>query len=122
MDIDSSSLLFSQTIDLLNFKTFSLTSYGLIENYDNEIVPLLHRMLNLKNLTLYLRIDYQYRFIDPIDFLDRCSIHLSQLNSFKFYLSVINIQNHFVQYLSPNNRKMKYENISAMFKSIKNIL
>lgn len=43
-----------------------------------------------------------------------CSLHLSKFNSFKFYLSTINNQNHFIKYLSKNNRKMKYENISDM--------
>jgi hypothetical protein len=110
MDIDS--LLVSNMADLPNLKSFSLICYVLIENYDNEIVSLLHRMLNLEKLTLYLRIDYQYRFIDPIDLLNQFSTHLSQLNSFKFYLSVINNQNHFIKYLSNNNRNMKYQQTS----------
>jgi len=97
---------------LPNLKTFSLISYGLIKNYDNDIVSLLRHMLNLEKLILYLRIDYQHRFIDPIDLLNQFSMHLPQLSSFKFYLSIINDQSHFVNYLSNNNRNMKYQQTS----------
>lgn len=107
--MDMHSSLVSNMTDLPNLKSFSLICYNLIGNYGNEIVPLLHRMLNLEKLTLYLRIDYQYRFIDPIDLPNQFSTHLSRLNSFKFYLSVINNENHFVKYLSNKSKNMKYE-------------
>ena len=107
MDVESS--LVSNTTDLPNLKSFSLICYSLIEHYRNEIVSLLHRMFNLEKLTLYLRIDYQYRFIDPIDLPNQLSTHLSQLNSFKFYISVINNENHFVKYFSKKSQNMKYE-------------
>ena len=110
MDIDSS--LVSNMTDLPNLKSFSLICYSSIENYGNEIVSLLHRMLNLEKLTLYLCIDYQYRFIDTIDLLNQFSTHFSRLKSFKFYLSIVNNENHFVKYLLNNNRNMKYQQTS----------
>ena len=78
MNTDSS--LVSNITDVPNLKSFSLICYSLSENYENEIVSLLHRMLNLEKLSLYLRTDYQYRFIDPIDLPNQFSAHLSNKN------------------------------------------
>ncbi|CAF1139914.1 unnamed protein product [Rotaria sordida] len=55
------------TIDnnaLLNLKCFSLTIYDLSYGYDTQIVPLVRRMRNLEELTLYLCIKNRTRFVD----------------------------------------------------------
>ena len=79
--------------------------YGLIEENDNKVVSLLRRMLYLEKLTLYLRVDCQNTFTDPISLLNQFSMHMLQLRSFKFYLSTDNNRNDLVRYLSNNDLK-----------------
>jgi hypothetical protein len=56
--------------------------------YDDEIIPLLHRMINLEELTLFLsvlRIDST--FIDGIQLYDQILIYMPQLNKFTFNIN-----------------------------------
>ncbi|CAF1289958.1 unnamed protein product [Rotaria sordida] len=119
MDLDSS--IVHNLDDLPNLKCFSLIHYGLIEEYNNINKYLLHRMLYLEKLTLYLRIACQPVFIDPISIINQFSMHMSQLNSFKFYLkSTENNRNVMVRYLSNNNIK-RYNN-NKEYKDLSDII
>ncbi|CAF0953342.1 unnamed protein product [Adineta steineri] len=123
---NSVSELYSSTIfvqianHLPKMKCFSLIYYGLIKEYDNKFISLLRRMLYLKKLTLYLRIGIQNRFIDPIYIINELSTCMSQLQSFKFYLSSDNTRDNLIHHMPTNNIQQNYMNIG--FKEIWNIV
>ncbi|CAF4593543.1 unnamed protein product [Rotaria socialis] len=50
--------------DLPNLKCFSLQYESLTDEYDNQVVPLLRRMRNLEDLTLYIQIHKRNRLVD----------------------------------------------------------
>ncbi len=65
-----------------------MTSIEYTIKYDDEIIPLLHRMINLEELTLFLsvmRIDSTY--IDGIQLHDQILIYMPQLNKFTFNIN-----------------------------------
>ncbi|CAF5184012.1 unnamed protein product, partial [Rotaria magnacalcarata] len=75
------------TKKLPNLKCFSFTSFGHTYEYDNLIVPLLCRMINLEELKLYLlvrRMDSTY--IDGYQLYDQFLIYMTQLKKFTFYI------------------------------------
>jgi len=81
---------------------FSLTSHAITDGYDDQIVRLLRRMINLKNLALYLNTRRRV-FIDRIHF-DRMIFHrISQLNSFTFHISTTMSTYDTNQFLSAND-------------------
>ena len=66
-------------------KYFSLTSFNRTNYYEDLIVPLLCRMINLEELKLYLsviRCDSTY--IDGIQLYDQFLIYMTQLKKFTF--------------------------------------
>jgi hypothetical protein len=68
-------------------KCFSFTSFEHTYEYDNLIVPLLCRMINLEELKLYLlvrRLDSTY--IDGYQLYDKFLISMAQLQKFTFYI------------------------------------
>jgi hypothetical protein len=68
--------LFSIIQDSLpNLKCFSLTSYRGTRGYDILVVPLLRRMLNLEELTLYLHILGGSIFISGSDLDNEILVH-----------------------------------------------
>ncbi|CAF0853120.1 unnamed protein product [Adineta steineri] len=73
--------------DLPSLKVFSLTSYDDTDQYDMLVVPLLQRMLNLEELTLYLRVTRRTIFIDGTHIYNKILIHMLQLHTFTFYIS-----------------------------------
>ncbi|CAF1036506.1 unnamed protein product [Rotaria sordida] len=79
----------SATIDstkkLPKLKHFTLCSYARTVAYDNRIVRLLRRMINLEELILFLsiiRTDSNY--IDGIQLYDSILIYMARLNKFTF--------------------------------------
>ncbi|CAF4082841.1 unnamed protein product [Rotaria sordida] len=79
----------SGTIDnkkkLPKLKHFSLTSYPHIFLYDNLIIPLLRRMINLEELILYLSIIRSNKnYIDGSQLYDDILIYMPRLNKFTF--------------------------------------
>lgn len=54
--------------------------------YDTRILPLLHRMSNLTHLTLDIRTQNRSRFIDGTHLEKEIISHMSQLNTFDFYI------------------------------------
>jgi hypothetical protein len=65
-----------------------LTSIAATTHYDDQIVPLLRRMINLKELTLFLSVLKSYStFIDGIQLHDQFLIYMPQLNKFTFSIN-----------------------------------
>ncbi|CAF2805636.1 unnamed protein product [Rotaria sp. Silwood2] len=57
-------------------------------HYDDQIIPLLRRMINLKKLTLFLSVLTRYwTYIDGIQLHDQILIYMSQLNKFTFSIN-----------------------------------
>ncbi|CAF1591048.1 unnamed protein product, partial [Adineta steineri] len=75
-------------IKLPKLKYFSLTSFSFIHHFDEYIIPLLHRMINLEELILFLTvIRTDSTFIDGIELYDQVLVHMSQLNKFIFSIN-----------------------------------
>ncbi|CAF4029928.1 unnamed protein product [Rotaria sordida] len=72
--------------DLPNLKCFSLKCYHSIDQYDDKILPLLHRMSCLEKLTLYIRINNRNTFIDDTHLQNEIFLHMPRLHSFTFYI------------------------------------
>ena len=71
-------------------KCFSFTSFDYTYDYDNLIVPLLCRMINLEELKLYLlvrRLDSTY--VDGYQLYDQFLIYMTQLKKFTFYIKTV---------------------------------
>ncbi len=66
-------------------KYFSLTYYITAE-YDTHVVPLLRRMCNLQELTLYIYVNNRATFVDGKHLHDEILIHMRQLQTFTFYI------------------------------------
>ncbi|CAF3327609.1 unnamed protein product [Rotaria sp. Silwood2] len=89
-----SSLTINNTENLPNLKCFSLYSDIDTSFYDQLIVPLLHRMLNLEKLNLYLIICGKKTFIDGNDLKKNIINHMPQLNKFTFNIrSTVRLHN-----------------------------
>ncbi len=67
-------------------KCFSLKSYSLTNQYDDQILPLLRRMPFLEKLTLYLRIENRDIFIDKTHLENEIYVYMPRLHSFTFYI------------------------------------
>ncbi len=83
------SLFFFQN-ELCNLKCFSLICYDTTCLYDELVVPLLHRMSHLEELTLYVRIAYRYTFVDGHHLHDEILLHMPRLRRFTFYIRTNN--------------------------------
>jgi hypothetical protein len=77
--------------DLPNLKCFSLICYRGTRGYDNLGLPLLRRILNLEELTLYLHIMGGSTFISGGDLENEILIHMPQLYTFSFYMVSQNV-------------------------------
>ncbi|CAF1320300.1 unnamed protein product [Rotaria sordida] len=87
LDIDN-------TKPLLKLKCFSLITYSRTDFYDSRVVPLLCRMSNLEELTLYLSIRrIESTYIDGTHLYDEILIHMPQLNKFNFIMITKNFTN-----------------------------
>ncbi|CAF2520460.1 unnamed protein product [Rotaria sp. Silwood2] len=73
------------TKKLPKLKYFSLTSTCLTDLYDDKIIPLLHRMLNLEELTLFLNVmRWNSTYIDGTHLYNDIFVHMPRLNKFNF--------------------------------------
>ncbi|CAF1177881.1 unnamed protein product [Rotaria sp. Silwood1] len=110
-DIHNDLSIIHNTDNLSNLKCFSLTCYNLTNAYENRVIPLLHRMINLEKLTLYIRITDQSTFVDGTHLHKEILMYMSQLHTFIFYIStIIQIDDSFHR-LSDNNIKNTFQNI-----------
>ncbi|CAF4393718.1 unnamed protein product [Rotaria socialis] len=62
-----------------NLKYFSSTSFHRTNEYDNQILPLLHQMLQLEELTLSLIVGDQTSFIDGTHLVNNILNRMSYL-------------------------------------------
>jgi len=70
-------------------KYFSLTTFNRVYEYDDIIVPLLRRMINLEKLKLYLSIlRFNSTYVDGIQLYDEILIYMPRLKKFYFYIEV----------------------------------
>ncbi|CAF0995617.1 unnamed protein product [Rotaria sordida] len=111
------SMLQLNTEKLPNLKNFSLSSCSLkILFYDEIVIPLLHRMLNLEQLNLYFYCSRQKTFVDGNDLRTNILNHLPQLKSFAFNIrssidSVNQINLPSNDYIQHTFREFKYKKI-----------
>ncbi|CAF3019069.1 unnamed protein product [Rotaria sp. Silwood2] len=75
---------------LPNLRCFSLSSDMRVHFYDESILPLLHRMLNLEKLDLNVRLHHYKGFIDGNDLKKDIINYMPRLNKFTFNIRVIN--------------------------------
>ncbi|CAF3939230.1 unnamed protein product [Rotaria sp. Silwood1] len=75
---------------LCKLKCFSLLAYGRTYFYDSRVVPLLCRMSNLEELTLYLSIiRTESTYIDGTHLYDEILIHMPLLTKFNFSINTL---------------------------------
>ncbi|CAF4857114.1 unnamed protein product, partial [Rotaria sp. Silwood1] len=83
IEISDSSSNIDNTKNLPKLKCLTLTSYWYTYFYNNRIVPLLHRMLNLEELTLFLSIiRNESTYIDGTQLYNDFLINIPRLNKF----------------------------------------
>lgn len=92
-------------------KYFSLTCYDVTYEYDHQIVPLLRRMSYVEELTLYLWINDRPQFVDGNNLYNEILVHMTQLNTFVFYISTRNDIDHSVRCLSNSDIERTFVNI-----------
>ncbi|CAF3046244.1 unnamed protein product [Rotaria sp. Silwood2] len=86
-EITNSSLNINNTKKLPKLKCFSLRLDWYTSCYDNKIVPLLRRMLNLEELTLFISvIRTESTYINGKQLYDEVLIHMPRLNKFTFII------------------------------------
>ncbi|UJR30029.1 hypothetical protein I4U23_017574 [Adineta vaga] len=78
-----------RTRELLKLKHFSLTSDFHTRCYDTEVVPLLRRMLNLEELSLFLLVRSKFVYIDGDQLYDEILNYMPQLNKFIFHIHTL---------------------------------
>jgi hypothetical protein len=66
-----------------------LTSEANTNIYDDQIIPLLRRMINLEELTLFLTIFRDNTYVDGIQLHDQILIYMPQLNRFTFSINTL---------------------------------
>ncbi|CAF1179457.1 unnamed protein product [Rotaria sordida] len=110
--IQSSNLIINNTEKLPKLKYFSLSCNNDIYDYDELILPLLHRMLNLIKLYLYLLICNRETFIDGNEMKINIINHMPYLNTFIF-----NIYSYI--YFNDQINLLSNEDIQKTFKNFK---
>ncbi|UJR29663.1 hypothetical protein I4U23_017211 [Adineta vaga] len=86
--ISYSALTINNTVKLFKLKQFSLTSHRLTHYYDYQVVPLLRRMINIENLTLFLHvIRTDSAYIDGTDLYKDVLDFMPQLDRFIFSIN-----------------------------------
>ncbi|CAF1046737.1 unnamed protein product [Rotaria sordida] len=76
------------TKKLPKLKYFSLCSIYKTFSYDDLIIPLLHRMINLEELILFLSVvRFSSDVIDGIQLHDEILVHMTRLNKFTFSIN-----------------------------------
>ncbi|CAF3894576.1 unnamed protein product [Rotaria magnacalcarata] len=105
-DIQSSQQIIENMEILPNLKYFSLYSNVETSGYDELIVPLLNRMFNLEELSLYVKICDKNTFVDGNDFKKNILNNMSRLKKLQFYIrSTTGVLN---QINIPTNEDIQY--------------
>ncbi|CAF3257592.1 unnamed protein product [Rotaria sp. Silwood2] len=111
--ISSSRIIIDNKKNLPNLRTVSLQCDMSTTYYDELIVPLLHRMIDLEQLDLSLFVCGRKTFVDGYDLNRNVIDHMAQLNTFTFN---IRSESRFYNKVNlPSN-----EDIQKTFKNFKN--
>ncbi|CAF3380291.1 unnamed protein product [Rotaria sp. Silwood2] len=117
-NINRSSLKIDNTEKLVKLKCFSLATNLYTYFYDNQVVPLLRRMLNLEELTLFLSvIRTNSTYIDGNQLHDEILNYMPQLNKFIFSIHT-HIINNRIEINLPSNDDIRNSFIKRGFQSI----
>ena len=94
-------------------KSFSLTtqSFCISETYDNRILPLFRRMVNLEELTLSLNVGARTRFIDGTCIYNDILVYMPRLNKFNFCIVTGISMLHLTHRLSKEDIQRTFTNI-----------
>ncbi|CAF4659972.1 unnamed protein product [Rotaria socialis] len=82
--IHNTSNIINNRKTVSNLKCFSLTSFSITLEYDNQIIPLLHHMSQLEKLTLSLYVDGRTSFIDGTHLNNDIISKMPYLHRFNF--------------------------------------
>ncbi|CAF2096341.1 unnamed protein product [Rotaria magnacalcarata] len=85
--ISKTSMLLNNMETVSKLKCFSLSSFLFTTEYDSQIVPLLHQMSQLENLTLSLLVCDRASFIDGTHLINDIASKMSYLNAFIFNIT-----------------------------------
>ncbi|CAF1570973.1 unnamed protein product, partial [Adineta steineri] len=97
--------------DLPNMKCFSLTCRCETNQYDTQVLPLLHRMIKLEELTLNV-INYERTtLIDGTQINNNILVHMPCLRKFTFYISTEVELHHITHHLSNEDIQRTFTNI-----------
>ncbi|CAF1321852.1 unnamed protein product [Adineta steineri] len=73
--------------ELPKLKYFSLTSFSFTHHFDEYIIPLLRRMINLKELILFLSMIRTDSTFGRTELYNQVLVHMSHLNKFAFSIN-----------------------------------
>ncbi|CAF1042146.1 unnamed protein product [Adineta steineri] len=105
------------TKKLSKLKYFSLMSYRRTVCYDNLIIPLLRRMINLEELILFLSIITEKNYIDGIQLYDSILIYMPRLNKFSFSIDTY-IAEHNIEFALSSNEDIQRSFIRKEYGSV----
>ncbi|CAF2641682.1 unnamed protein product [Rotaria sp. Silwood2] len=108
--IQSSNLIINNTEKLPKLKCFSLSCNNDIYEYDELILPFLHRMSNLEKLYLYLLICKRETFIDGNEMKINIINHMPYLNTFIFNIYSFIHFNYQINLLSNEDIQKTFKN------------
>ncbi|CAF3851792.1 unnamed protein product, partial [Rotaria sp. Silwood1] len=97
--------------NLPNLKCFSLTCCCFTDEYDTQILPLLHRMSNLEELTLDIINDDRTTFVDGTQIHNQILVHMPLLYKFTFHISTGTKLNHIVDEISSDDIQRTFTNM-----------
>ncbi|CAF5030281.1 unnamed protein product, partial [Rotaria sp. Silwood1] len=103
---DDSSIHQNLEEKLPSLTSFSLTCDTDMSFYWELIVPLIHRMLNLEELTLYIELSSFKIFIDGNNLKENIIYHLSRLN--KFVFNILSIMHLYMKPYLPTNEEIEH--------------
>ena len=100
-------------------KYFSLTSFNDTYGYDSLIVPLLCRMINLEQLTLYLSaLRFDSTYIDGVQLYDQFLNYMSRLKTFKFNIRTRIFKYHQLELDLPSNGTIEQSFIGRNYRQV----
>ncbi|CAF1126930.1 unnamed protein product [Rotaria sordida] len=106
MSFSSDSVLIINKEKLPNLRCFSLSRHSNAHFYDTVLIPLLYRMSNLEQLSLYLSCVHRNRFINGKNLKQNIIDYLPRLNQFQFNIrSTMLLKN---QIDLPSNEDIQY--------------
>ncbi|CAF1169275.1 unnamed protein product [Adineta steineri] len=97
--------------DLPNMKCFSLRCRCETNQYDTRVLPLLRRMIKLKELTLNIINDERTTLIDGTQINNQILVHMPCLREFIFHISTEVELHHITHHLSNEDIQQTFTNI-----------